>query len=287
MNDDRPIMELLKLKFPQVLDKVEMQTRQAERLRSETQSSELVGFLWEHSLRVSLIAYELAAEAGVEDSDTVVLAALLHDIGKFSNGEDYSADTREEEISANKAEKILISAGLSKELISRVTQAINHLYSGKQYSEATALIHDADRLDKSGLIGLANFFQKWTLRGFTLAAIIEQKIGPEITYLVNLRASLKTTVAQKACPDVQQSVEYLKNLVSEYSRSSGNNLAIKCYIFEGKEIYSVERPNCPCGDPYATNISKATSVKCELILVERVCLNCGDFQSSSICFSRL
>ncbi|MHA2231666.1 MAG: hypothetical protein ACXAB4_04160, partial [Candidatus Hodarchaeales archaeon] len=63
MNDDRPIVELLKLKFPQILDKAEMQTRQAERLRIETQTSELVGFLWEHSLRVSQIAYELAAEA--------------------------------------------------------------------------------------------------------------------------------------------------------------------------------------------------------------------------------
>lgn len=288
MSDNLSGEEFLTQHFPQVLEEAKKRTREGEMLRLGEQSLELVGFLWEHMLRVAQIAYQLAIKAGIQDVNTIVLSALLHDVGKFSGGEYYSEDIREEEISAQIAAEILDSAGLSEELVQNVKQTINQLYSSAIPSKTTCLIHDADRLDKAGMIGLANFFQKWTLRGLKLSEIIEEKIGPELTYLAHLKESLKTQVAKDSCPSAQGSIKDLENLVSEYNRISGKDLRIIPYSFEGKEIYAVQRAQCTCGKPYVATISKTTTIKCDLVLLELTCQDCKDvYLSSSICFSRL
>ncbi len=288
MSDNLSGEEFLTQYFPQVLEETKKRTREGEMLRVEERPPELAGFLWEHMLRVAQIAYQLAIKAGIQDVETVVLSALLHDVGKFSGGDHNSEDIREEEISAEIAAEILGSTGLPEELVQNVKQTINQLYSDASPSETTCLVHDADRLDKTGMIGLANFFQKWTLRGLKLSEIVEQKIGPEITYLAHLKDSLKTQVAKESCPSVQGSIKNLENLVSEYNRTNGKDLCITSYSFEGKQIYAIQRAQCTCGKAYAATISKATTVKCDLVLLELTCPNCKDvYLSTSICFSRL
>lgn len=288
MRDNLSGEEFLKQHFPQVLEETKKRTREGELLRVGEQPPELEGFLWEHVLRVAQIAYKLAIKAGIHDVETVVLSALLHDVGKFSGGEWYSEDIREEEVSAELAAEILASSGLHEELVQDVKQTIKQLYSSAIHSKMTSLIHDADRLDKTGMIGLASFFQKWTLRGLKLSEIVEQKIGPEITYLAHLKDSLKTQVAKEFCPSVQGSIKDLENLVSEYNQVSGKELHVKCHSFEGKGIYAVQRAQCYCGKPYVATISKTTTIKCDLVLLELTCQNCKDvYWSSSICFSRL
>jgi putative nucleotidyltransferase with HDIG domain len=288
MSDNLSDEEFLTQHFPQVLEEAKKRTREGEIRRSREQSPELAGFVWEHVLRVAQIAYQLAIKAGIQDINTVVLSALLHDVGKFSGGEYNSEDIREEEISAEIAVEILQSARLPEDLVRNVKQTINQLYSNASPSETTCLVHDADRLDKAGMMGLASFFQKWTLRGLKLSEIIEQKVGPEITYLAHLKDSLKTQVAKDSCPSVQRNIKDLENLISEYNRSSGRNLRITPYSFEGKEIYAVQRPQCTCGKPFVATISKTTTIKCELVLLELTCQDCKDvYLSSSICFSRL
>ncbi|MFW9915284.1 MAG: HD domain-containing protein [Candidatus Thorarchaeota archaeon] len=288
MSDNLSGEEFLTQYFPQVLEEAKKRTREGEIRRGGEQSPELAGFLWEHVLRVAQIAYQLALKAGIQDVNTVVLSALLHDVGKFSGGEYNSEDIREEEISAEIAAEILESGGLPEDLVRNVKQTINQLYSNASPSEMTCLVHDADRLDKTGMMGLVNFFQKWTLRGLKLSEIIEQKIGPEITYLAHLKNSLKTQVAKDSCPSVQGNIEDLENLISEYNRISGKDLRITPYSFEGKKIYAVQKAQCTCGKPYIATISKTTTIKCDLVLLELTCQDCKDvYWSSSICFSRL
>ena len=178
------------------------------RLRSavRTRVAEILGHEegchdFDHTLRVVKNALSLAAEEGCSPRETAMieLAALLHDCARpeeFESG----GKLCHAELGAVKAEKILRDLNCTDpELIQTVCDAVRcHRYRGKSRprTRVACVLHDADKLDSIGAVGIGRAFHFAGKLGARLhnteaEALNSEAYGREDTayreYLVKLR----------------------------------------------------------------------------------------------------
>ena len=123
-----------------------------------------------HVLRVTQLALKLAEGRSDVDVEVLTLAALLHDLGRAFSGRHHA------EVSAEVAEELLRSMGLSDEKLEKVVNAIlSHSYSlgVKPRSIEAEILSDADKLDALGAIGIARVFGLSALWGRGLEESLE------------------------------------------------------------------------------------------------------------------
>ena len=178
------------------------------RLRSavRTRVAEILGHEegchdFDHTLRVVKNALSLAAEEDCSPRETAMieLAALLHDCARpeeFESG----GKLCHAELGAVKAEKILRDLNCTDpELIQTVCDAVRcHRYRGKSRprTRVACVLHDADKLDSIGAVGIGRAFHFAGKLGARLhnteaEALNSEAYGREDTayreYLVKLR----------------------------------------------------------------------------------------------------
>ena len=110
-----------------------------------------------HVVRVLRLTESLSKNyEGIIDKEALVIAALLHDIGRLGNDEKNHA-----EASARVANSLLTLLGYPEKKKKLVIEAIRaHSFSSGIYPESleAKILSDADKLDALGAIGIARVF---------------------------------------------------------------------------------------------------------------------------------
>ncbi len=156
---------------------------------------------FDHTLRVLHNARLLAGEehCSPDELEMIELAALLHDCAR---PEEFESGGRlcHAELGAVKAEKILRELGCTQEnLIGTVCDAVRcHRFRGKARPQTTVarILHDADKLDSIGAVGIGRAFHFAGKLGARLHNTEAEALGSEAysredtayrEYLVKLR----------------------------------------------------------------------------------------------------
>lgn len=142
----------------------ELVIKTADHMRDKF-SNEASGHDWWHIYRVWQLAKHIASKEKGADMLVVELAALLHDIAdhKFHGGD--------MEIGATEASKWLTSLNVDQKTTEHVADIVRHISfkSAKNKSQLSTLegyiVHDADKLDAIGAIGIARAFSYGGSRG--------------------------------------------------------------------------------------------------------------------------
>lgn len=115
----------------------------------------------DHIMRVYNLALTIAKSEQNVDLDILQAAVLLHDIGGAREANDPSGQTDHAIIGAEMAKPILEELGYSESQIKHVQQCIiSHRYrtDNKPESIEARILHDADKLETVGAIGIARSF---------------------------------------------------------------------------------------------------------------------------------
>lgn len=115
----------------------------------------------DHILRVYNLAMKMVESEPSVDMDVLQAAVLLHDIGGAKEANDSSGQTDHAVVGAEMAKGILENSGFSNDQIKHVQACIlSHRYrtDSKPETLEAKIVHDADRLETVGAIGLARTF---------------------------------------------------------------------------------------------------------------------------------
>ena len=116
---------------------------------------------YEHTLRVFNNAKMLLKSERKVDSQVVLLASLLHDIGRSREFAE-AGKVCHAEIGAKIAEKYLLENGFEESLVKKVCRAIKvHRFRNKKESPESLeekILYDADKLDSLGAVGIGRAF---------------------------------------------------------------------------------------------------------------------------------
>jgi len=115
----------------------------------------------DHIMRVYNLAMTIAKTESDVNLDVLQAAVLLHDIGGAKENSDPSGQTDHAVVGAETAKPILESFGFSGEDIKHIQACIlSHRYRTNYKPETieAKIVHDADKLDAAGAIGLARAF---------------------------------------------------------------------------------------------------------------------------------
>ncbi len=117
-----------------------------------------------HTMRVYDLCLRLAKRIKNTDLDVLKLAALLHDIAGLKEQRDKTGKVCHARLSAKMAQKILKRFGYPKDKITKIAHCIlAHRYRTgvKPKTKEAKILHDADKLDALGAIGVARTYI-WT-----------------------------------------------------------------------------------------------------------------------------
>ena len=115
----------------------------------------------DHIMRVYNLAMTIAKSESDVDLEVVQAGALLHDIGGAREANDTSGQIDHAVIGAEMAKPILENLGFSSDKIEHIQECILcHRYrtNNKPQTIEAKIVHDADKLDSSGAIGIARVF---------------------------------------------------------------------------------------------------------------------------------
>ncbi len=250
------------------------------------------GFLWEHTVHVASLAYDLAVSEGL-DPVLPVLAALFHDAGKFRGGKYHEGDRPEEEDSAALAVSALEDAGARASDIAKVRNALRALYDEKVRRNALAdVVHDADFLSKFGYLGVANFFVKSTLRGRNLESAAMDYLSKELTYAAVLPANMRTATARRlAVKKSADTLRFYRAYLGELKEAHGMDFRIRAVEVPSsvararKAKVSLVLPVAcgSCGGKWETEFRTEKGLKCEKLETSLRCAACGERRAISFC----
>ena len=244
-------------------------------------------FLWDHSFRVSKIAYKLAIAEGA-DPLIAILAALFHDSGKFVLGKYHEGNIAEEELSSSIANAILTEAGFSSTHIAAVLKAINALYNENLSCDIYCrILHDADRLEKLGSIGVANFFTKMALRGTNLSEALLSSLSRELTYALVAPKTMLTKSGKKfARPLSKKSFAFFTELLHELKEwGVGEFIVREVHPRERSKVVLVVPKNCincKVGN-YSLSLTTEQGIKCEKLVATFTCDQCSATYTVQFC----
>ena len=115
----------------------------------------------DHIMRVYNLAMTIAKTENNVDMDVLQAGVLLHDIGGAKESNDSSGQTDHAVIGAEMAKPILEKFGFSDDKIKHVQECIlTHRYrtNNKPETIEAKIVHDADKLETVGAIGIARAF---------------------------------------------------------------------------------------------------------------------------------
>lgn len=242
-----------------------------------------------HSERVARIARRLAlAEPGASPDDAY-LAALLHDAGKFRDGAYHDGEATEEEQSAEVAGELLGELGYPADQTRRVQDSIRLLYRDEvEPPLLTAIVHDADNLDKLGPHGVAGFFVKAGLRGRGLDEDLVMQLGVELTYARYAKDTMLTDAGESRAVVLAARTERLVlDLVESLRSELGWEVAVRTMPFQDLEIVAVVPRTCGCVDEVRCSLSTEPSLKCTMLRLDQTCGGCGRTRTLRFCCPRV
>jgi HD superfamily phosphodiesterase len=254
------------------------------------------GFLWEHTVFVASLSFRLA-KMEKADAELASIAALFHDSGKFRAGRYHRGGKPEEEAAARLARATLEETGLGMAGIGHVVRALRSLYnSGSRHNGLADVIHDADFLSKFGLLGVAQFFVKSTLRGRNLEAAIMNHLSKELTYAAVLPLNMRTDSARRlAVQKSQETLRFYKAFLAELGKTHGINFRIRTPEVRrpGRrskklKVMLVAPAVCgACGGGWEFSFRTEKGLKCETLEATVRCGGCGAAREISFCLPEM
>jgi putative nucleotidyltransferase with HDIG domain len=209
------VFDLIESRFPGLIGEVRKIIQDSERAY-EGVDCQSESFLWDHTMHVASVADQLAQSEGM-DPLIPVIAAFFHDVGKFAEGQYHAEGTIEEAESARIAGSILHKYGMKAADIKKTLAGLKALYNeGLKKNRLAAILHDADFLSKFGVLGVAGFFIKSTLRGRTLRSSVLEYLSKEWTYAACLPLNMQTASGRKlADRKSRDSMKFFRSLLNE------------------------------------------------------------------------
>ncbi len=283
-------------RYPGLVRKVKNLIEESERGYAKKTGGAAGSFLWEHTIHVTSLAYDLALAEGF-DPVTASVVALFHDAGKFVEGGYHEGDRAEEEDSATLARAVLGQAGAGKGGIARVERALRALYEERAAgNRAAAIVHDADFLAKFGALGVAGFFIKSALRGRNLEGAIGDSLSKELTYASVLALNMRTRSGRKmAVKKSADSLRYFRSLLRELKNVHGIEYRIRTVqvrIPGGRRgparVRLVVPAACPsCGAAWSHALRVEPGLKCRKLLAAINCRGCGAGREIAFCLPEI
>jgi HD superfamily phosphodiesterase len=254
------------------------------------------GFLWEHTVLVASLAFRLA-KMEKEDADLAAMTALFHDSGKFSGGRYHRDEKPEEEEAARLAREVLEGVELEMASVGHVVRALRSLYnSGARRNRLADIIHDADFLSKFGLLGVAEFFVKSTLRGRNLETAIMNHLSKELTYAAVLPLNMRTESARKlAARKSAETLRFYRSFLAELKEAHGMDFKVctpEVRRFGGRprrlKVMLVAPAACgSSGRGWEFDFRTEKGVKCERLEAAVRCAGCGAAHQISFCLPEI
>jgi HD superfamily phosphodiesterase len=282
-------------RYPGLVERVRKLIEESERKFSGRKDSS-GGFLWEHTVLVASLSFRLA-KMEKADVELASIAALFHDSCKFSAGRYHRGAKPEEEAAARLARATLEEAGLGMAGIGHVVRALRSLYnSGPRHNGLADIIHDADFLSKFGLLGVAQFFVKSTLRGRNLEAAIMNHLSKELTYAAVLPLNMRTDSARRlAGQKSQETLRFYRAFLAELGKAHGINFRIRTPEVRrpGRrarklKVMLVAPAVCgACGGGWEFDFRTEKGLKCETLEASIRCGACGAAHEISFCLPEM
>jgi HD superfamily phosphodiesterase len=282
-------------RFPGLVERVRKLIEESEKKFSGSKSA-AGGFLWEHTVLVASLSFRLA-KMEKEDPDLAAIAALFHDCGKFSGGRYHRDRKPEEEAAARLAREILEDEKLGMAEVGHVVRILRSLYnSGVRRNKPADVIHDADFLSKFGLLGVAQFFVKSTLRGRNLESAIMNHLSKELTYASFLPLNMRTESARKlAAGKSQETLRFYRAFLAELKKDHGMDFRVRTPDVRrpgrrpGRlQVMLVTPAVCDsCGGGWDLGFRTEKGIKCESLEASVRCGGCGAAHQISFCLPEL
>lgn len=291
------VHKTLEARVPGLHARIEKMLREAEALYSHRAKKAPSEFLLEHSRRTAAIAYKVALMEGI-DPFLPCLVALYHDAGKFHDGAYHEDGVPEEEHAAAIAERMLSAAGLQREDIDAVVEALRALYNDAlPCGAACRVVQDADRLDKLGGLGVGAFFTKAALRGRGLVEALSLSLSRELTYSLAAPHSMLTETGRRlAREQAAKTIAFFDDLLRDLEdwgiASFDRRVIVLEENFRARDGSTVQRLEVTIVMPRAClecdgslNLahSRGRGVKCEQLTARFVCRSCGHSLETSFC----
>lgn len=238
---------------------------------------------WLHSLRTAHIARTLAKKENV--CPTVpILGALFHDIGKFHNGCYHKDNIPEEVIAAEKVREVLISTSC-EEMIPDVENSILSLYQTcVTESMSSKILYDADRLDKLGSFGIAQFFIKNSMRNRFLDEKTIISISRELTYAHHGPATMKTVAGKVLAISCKEKMfQFYRHLLDEWQEFGLGDFTLIEREIEGIQVTLISPILCSCGGSFDLSHRIKLRLKCRAIVATHRCTGCNRKHQISFC----
>jgi HD superfamily phosphodiesterase len=280
---------------PGLVERVRKLIEESEKRFSGTRSP-AGGFLWEHTVLVASLSFRLA-KSEREDADLAALTALFHDSGKFVGGRYRRDEKPEEEAAARLAREILEDEKLGMAAVGHVVRALRSLYiASARRNRLADIIHDADFLSKFGLLGVAQFFVKSTLRGRNLESAIMNHLSKELTYASVLPLNMRTESGRKlGVGKSQETLRFYRAFLAELGKAHGMAFRVRTpevKLREGRprrlKVMLVTPAACDsCGRGWEFDFRTDRGVKCEKLEAAVRCSGCGLRHEISFCLPEI
>lgn len=290
------LKELIDPLYPNLFSRIKKLIEDSESSYSSKRTEAEDSFLWEHTRQVATIAEKICVTEGV-DPQLPVIAALFHDIGKFTEGQYHQDEIPEEKIASEQAHDILSQEGMDEALTGKVVAGLVALYNEKSTgNQISDIVHDADFLIKSGYLGVAHFFIKSALRGYNLFHSILESLSRELTYADVLPDNMRTAAGKKmAVRKRQDTLAFYRGFLQELRETGIARFTIKETTFRSSKnsqksmkIILVVPEVCPdCGGELDVEHSSKQGIKCEKLTSLISCLQCPKEYKISFCLPEI
>ena len=296
LNAPALLINLIGPEYPQLLTMIRDLIKKNEKADALEKREHKVSYLWEHSLHVALQAYNICREEG-ENPLGPVIAALLHDAGKFESGSYHKTDAPEEIIAARQAKKIFEITGFDKNQSREILSGLKALYNEDAPGNRIAdIVHDSDFLVKTGRIGVAALFLKAFLRGYKLTEIATRMLSKELTYASALKENMHTKTGKRlAAKKSRETRSFYLGFLQELKDHGIADFQVKKINFpcpqNPKKFAAIElvvRELCPeCGGKWDIDLSGKNGIKCKKMIARISCSLCSWEEEVAFCLPEI
>jgi molybdopterin-guanine dinucleotide biosynthesis protein A/HD superfamily phosphodiesterase len=275
--------EALQSLVPEVLEEIRRTLIEQETAYQRPSDEQTFSSLWAHSSRVGRIAQRIAEAEGL-DPEPSLLAGLLHDTGKFVDGNYHEDDIPEEEKAVEFVERILSGTVYAK-WIPVITQAILTMYLEPEVtSDIGRVVYDADCLDKLGCLGVAQFFAKNTLRRRFMDEDLIVRASIELTYSHHAPDTLKTETGRSlALSRKGRTRRFYLDLLEEWTQLGLGAFQLREEDIAGISCLLVVPVACSCGGRLKLDSDIQDAIKCRSLVMKYACEACGLERDYSFC----